>query len=172
MLLSNTISGCVLWLREWQVQYCPCWRSFDKMQTISTNTEEMTQGNLRPFTAAYWSCHTGTGYIFSNKQYHRKLLATLHLFFFLLWWIRVNWEAHYAGIDIKYIHIYIFFIAEMNSVIQKATNIKSHYFIVSTITFWSAAASGLQWLLSIISRHSIWFNNILNGYHTGAFLFQ
>ncbi len=58
-----------------------------------------------------------------------------------------------------YIYIYIyFFFAEMNSVIQKATNIKSYYFIVSTTTFRSAAALGLQWLLSIISRHPIWFN--------------
>ena len=109
------------------------------MQTISTNTEEMTQGNLRPFTTAYWSCHTGTGYIFSNKQYHRKLLATLHLFFFIVMdkgKLRntLRWYRH---------TVYIYF-AEMNSVIQKATNIKSHYFIVPTITFCSAAASGLQ----------------------------
>ena len=68
-----------------------------------------------------------------------------------------------------YIYIYIYF-AEMNSVIQKATNIKSHYFIVSTITFCSAVPSGLQWLLSIISWHSIWFNNIFKWLSYRGFL--
>jgi len=73
----------------------------------------------------------------------------------------------HAGVDIQY----IFSSCRMNSVIQKVAIKKSHHFILSTVPFWSSAASGMQWLLSIISQHSVWFSDILISYHTGAFLF-